>query len=140
MSMRQMISRSTMASASSVPSQDIEVSRSHAADERSLRGAREPCSRDRQQWLRRIVVAVVAVCAAILVAAAIVRIGRMKSDRAASLLEKAHAFPASRGITSSMTDVEMADLPNPKRTGACNSRRSLRATGAVPKSSHRSQG
>ena len=135
-----MTSRSTMASASSVPSQDIEVSRSHAADERSLRGTREPCSRDRQQWLRRIVVAVVAVCAAILVAAAIVRIGRMKSDRAASLSEKAHAFPASRGITDSMTGVEMADLASPKRTGACNSRRSLRATGAVPKSSHRNQG
>jgi hypothetical protein len=127
MSMRQMTSRSTMASASSVPSQDIEVSRSHAADERSLHGTREPCSRYRQQRLRRIVVAVVAVCAVILIAAAIVRIGRMKSDRAASLLEKAHAFPASRGITSSMTGIEMVDLANPKRTGACKSRRERRA-------------
>jgi hypothetical protein len=78
-------------SASSVPSRDIEVSRSHAADERAFRGIGEPCSRDRQQRLLRIVVAVVAVCAAILLAAAIVRIGRMKSDRPASLLEKAEA-------------------------------------------------
>jgi hypothetical protein len=135
-----MTSRSTMTSASPVPSRDIEVSPSHAADERSLRGTREPSSRDRQQWLRRIVVAVVAVCAAILVAAAIARIGRMKSDRAASLSERAHAFPASRGITDSRTGVQIADLANPKRTGACNSRRSLRATGAVPKSSQGNQG
>jgi putative oxidoreductase len=31
-----------------------------------------------------------------------------------------------------MTGVEMADLAKPKQTGACNSRRSLRATGGVP--------
>ena len=86
MSMRQLTSRSTIGSASSVPSQDILVSRSHAADKRSLRANDEPCSRDRRQRLVGIVVAVVAICAAILVAAAIVRMGRMKSDGAASPL------------------------------------------------------
>ena len=100
--MRQLTSRSTAASASSVPSQDIEVSGSHAADERALRGTGDSCSRDRQQWLLRIVVAVVAVCAAILVAATMVRIGRMKSDSAASPLGSAHAFPAPAGTTGAV--------------------------------------
>ena len=75
-----------MSSASAVSSQDMEVSRSHALDERSLRGTGEPCSRDRRRLLVRIVVAVVAVCVAILVAAAIVHIGRMERAAAASPL------------------------------------------------------
>ena len=99
MSMRQLTSRSTIGSASSVPSQDILVSRSEAADERSLRANDEHCSRDRRQRLVGIVVAVVAICAAILVAAAIVRVGRMKSDGAASPSGRGDALPASRETT-----------------------------------------
>lgn len=119
MSMRQLTSRSTMASVSSVPSQDIAVSRSHAADEWSLRGTREDCSRDRRQRLIRIVVAVVAMCAAILVAAAIVRIGRMKSDRAASPLGSAYAFPASTGtIHSNVSASTSASSTLPPVSGA----------------------
>jgi hypothetical protein len=109
MSMRQLTSRSTIGSASSVPSQDIQVSRSHATDQRSLRGTGEPCFRDRRQRLVGIVVAVVAMCAAILVAAAIVRIGRIKSDGGASPLGRGDALPASNGnhpfeVTASADD------------------------------------
>jgi hypothetical protein len=101
MSMRPMTSRSIMASASAVPSQDTEVPRSHAFDERSVRGTGEPCSRDHRRRLIRIVVAVVALCVAILVAAAIAHIGRMERDAAASSLGSAHAFPTSIETTHS---------------------------------------
>jgi hypothetical protein len=106
-----------LTSASSVPSQDIEVSRSHAADERFLRGTGEPCSRDRRQRLVRIVVAVIAMCAAILVAAAVVRIGRMKSDGAASPLGSADALPASAGTTHSNVRATVAGPTPPPVSG-----------------------
>jgi hypothetical protein len=119
MSMRQLTSRSTMASASSVPSRDIDVSGSHAAGQRALPGTGEPCSRDRQRWLLRIVVAVVAVCAAILVAAAIVRIGRMKSDGAASSVGSVHAFPVSTGDHPSALERRERGARSPNSASGC---------------------